>query len=117
MISIEKILRAVDECDLEWFEQYVHQEYIYVDDFNMLAREDWFVALKEFMEGDYDMTYRRRILVDERDVTSFQHVREIDGIEYVITNVHLLKDGKIWRHIVNRIKAQITIQLTFVLNN
>ena len=105
MISIEKILKAVDDRDLEWFENYVHEEYIYVDDFNMLAREDWFEALKEFMDGDSDMTYKRKILVDDRDVTSFQHVRTIDGEEHVITNVHLLKDGKIWRHIVNRTKA------------
>ena len=105
MISIEKILKAIDDHDLEWFQKYVHEEYIYVDDFNMLAREDWFEALKEFMDGDSDMTYKRKILVDDRDVTSFQHVSKIDGLEYVITNVHLLKNGKIWRHIVNRIEA------------
>lgn len=105
MVSIEKILKAVDDRDLEWFEKYVHEEYIYVDDFNMLAREDWFDALKEFMDGDTDMTYKRKILVDDRDVTSFQHVRIIDDEEHIITNVHLLKDGKIWRHIVNRTKA------------
>ena len=104
MVSVEKILKAVDERDLEWFEQNVHEEYIYVDDFNMLAREDWFEALKEFLDGNSDMTFKRRILIDNRDVTSFQHIRIIKGEEYVITNVHLLKDGKIWRHIVNRIK-------------
>ena len=105
MISIEKILKAIDDHDLEWFQKYVHEEYIYVDDFNMLAREDWFEALKEFMDRGSDITYKRKILVDDRDVTSFQHVSKIDGFEYVITNVHLLKNGKIWRHIVNRIEA------------
>ena len=102
-MSIEHMLKATDEHDLMWFEENVHPEYIYVDDFSMLTREDWFLALKEFFENKIEMKNKRKILIDENDITSFQFYRVIDNVEHRITNVHLLKDNKIWRHIVNRV--------------
>ncbi len=103
IMTIERMLKATDDHDIEWFEENVHQEYIYVDDFSMLTREDWFLALKQFFDDKIEMNNKRKILIDESDITSFQFYRSIDNVEHRITNVHLLKDGKIWRHIVNRV--------------
>ena len=62
--------------------------------------------LIEAMEGmwsrNIDLSVEREIVADERDACGFHFVREIEGVKHRITNLYLLKSGKIWRHIINR---------------
>ena len=41
------------------------------------------------------------IIADNSDLHSFQYERHIDGQRMRVTNVALIREKKLWRHIVN----------------
>ena len=50
-----------------------------------------------------DFKNQREILLDRTDISSFSFVRNINGVDARVTNVALMKDGKFWQQIVNRV--------------
>ena len=91
--------------DIEAFESYMHSEFISVSEFEMSTREDFLTEMQEWFDDEtFDLRNANLvILADNPDMHSFQYERNIDGKRLRITNVALIKDKKLWRHIINYI--------------
>ena len=97
-------LAAVDSQDANLMEKLLHEEFLFVDDYNMKTTDEWLVTIRElFKEKCLDFTNKRRIVADTRDLWAMEYEREIDGKIMKITNVSLLKDGKFWRSFIHRV--------------
>ena len=104
MTIILDALAAVDSQDANLMEKLLHEEFLFVDDYNMKTTDEWLVTIRElFKEKSLDFTNKRRIVADTRDLWAMEYEREIDGKIMKITNVSLLKDGKFWRSFIHRV--------------
>lgn len=102
---IEGLLKALDEKELEYFKNNMHDEFVYVDDFTMEIREQWLESFEASLRGISDGFFKnqREIMLDCSDITTSSFAHTIDVVDYRFTNVGLLKDAKFWRQIVNRV--------------
>ena len=91
--------------DIDAFESFVHPEFKSVSEFDMSTREDLLTQIKEWFDDEtFDLRNANLFIVaDNPDMHSFQYERTIDGKRARITNVALIKDKKLGRHIINYI--------------
>ena len=92
--------------DIAAFESYMHPEFISVSEFEMSTREDFLAQMMDWFDDEtFDLRNANLVIVaDNSDMHSFQYERNIDGIRVRITNVALIKDKKLWRHIINYVR-------------
>ena len=98
-----KMFETILAKDIDAFESYMHPEFISVSEFEMSTREDFLAQMKEWFDDEtFDLRNANLVIVaDNPDMHSFQYERNIDGKRVRITNVALIKDKKLWRHIIN----------------
>lgn len=99
-----KVFQILDALDADAMECICHEDFIFVDDYEMQGRDDWIAGLRKlWSEAPVDFSRDRNVLLDQRDIFSMQFTRDIDGVPHRITNVSLLKDGKFWRSQIHRV--------------
>ena len=96
---------AFDSRDIDAIADLMHEEMVFVDDYEMYSRDDWLALFKaQIDDGSMpDFSRERFIVVDRRDIFAMEYVRDIDGVPHRVTNVGLKRDGKFWRFQVNRV--------------
>ena len=96
--------KAFDDRDIDAIAELMHEDMVFVDDYEMYSRDDWLALLKRQIEDGSlpDFSNERQIVADRRDIFAMEYVRDIDGVPHKVTNVGLLRDGKFWRFQVNR---------------
>tara|TARA_B100001093_G_scaffold473646_1_gene497712 strand:+ start:638 stop:1021 length:384 start_codon:yes stop_codon:yes gene_type:complete len=102
---IKEIIECLDGVDPENLRNQLHEDFLFVDELVMETPVEYVEAMEGMWSRNIDLTVERKIVADERDCCGFSFVREIEGVKHVITNLYLLKKGKIWRHIINRMPA------------
>ena len=92
------VAKAFDALDIDAVADPMHDDMIFVDDYEMASREDFLIDMKQsFDDGTvYDYSRERRILIDQRDVCAMQYTNELEGVDHVVTIVGLKKEGKFW---------------------
>ena len=99
-----KLYAVLDALDADGMASICHDDFIFVDDYEMFSKDDWIAKQKVlWREEKIDFARDRNTLLDQRDIFSFQFTRDIDGVPHRITNVSLLKDGKFWRSQIHRV--------------
>ena len=98
-----KLYRVLDDLDIEGFKTLFHEDFVYVDNYEIMTFDDYITLLTKQWAGGVDFPKDRNTLLDQRDIFSFQFTRDIDGVPHRITNVSLLKDGKFWRSQIHRV--------------
>ena len=99
-----KVFQILDAHDIDGMKSICHDDFIFVDEYEMMTRDDWITGLRKlWAETPVDFTRDRNVLVDQRDIFSMQFTRDIDGVPHRITNVSLLKGGKFWRSQIHRV--------------
>ena len=98
------VFQILDALDVDCLENLCHEEFIFVDDYEMLNRDDWIERIQAlWSENPIDFSCERNVIADQRDIFCMQYTLDIDGVSYRITNVSLLKDGKFWRSQIHRV--------------
>ena len=89
--------------DIAAFESYMHPEFISVSEFEMSTREDFLAQMQIWFDDEtFDLRQANLVIIaDNSDLHSFQYERHIDGQRMRVTNVALIREKKLWRHIVN----------------
>ena len=99
---IQEIIECLDGTDPDVLRAQLHEDFLFVDELLMETPEEYIKGTEGMWSRNIDLTVERKVVADERDCCGFNFVREIEGIKHIITNLFLLKNGKIWRHIINR---------------
>ena len=98
-----KSFYAFDNQDIKVLENFTHKDFVHVDDYEMVSRQEWLEGLRGLFESRNtpDFTRDRTVIADHRDVFSMQFTREIEGISYRITKVASKRDRKFWHFQAN----------------
>ena len=99
---IKEIIQCLDGKDPEILRSQLHEDFLFIDELLMEIPEEYIEAMEGMSSRNIDLSFERKIVADERDSCGFHFVPEIQGVKHRITNLYLLKSGKIWRHIINR---------------
>ena len=92
-----------EEQNLEKAIESVHDNYIFVTDYGLGNREEWIMQLKtEFNSGTFEAS-DREMLLENKTILVQKGTRHIDGTKHRSTVSSLIRDGKIWRTMVNRV--------------
>jgi hypothetical protein len=101
-MMVQEIIECLDGTDPDVLRAQLHEDFLFVDELLMETPEEYIKGTEGMWSRNIDLTVERKVVADERDCCGFNFVREIEGIKHIITNLFLLKNGKIWRHIINR---------------
>ena len=109
---LQQILEAFKNKDAKAFLDLMHDEVIFVDDFSMENKEDSSISIKEWFHDGAIEVNNWDILVQQElpDIVTLQFLRppiyDEQGEIIRVTYALLLKDKKIWRHLVTRTRMK-----------
>ena len=92
-----------EEQNLEKAIESVHHDYMFITDYGLGNREEWIMELKtQFNSGTYEAS-NRELLLEIETILVWKGTTHIGGTKYRSTVSSLIRDGKIWRTMVNRV--------------
>ena len=92
-----------EEQNLEKAIESVHHDYMFITDYGLGNREEWIMELKtQFNTGTYEAS-DRELLLENETILVWKGTTHIGGTKYRSTVSSLIRDGKIWRTMVNRV--------------
>ena len=109
---LQQILEAFKNKDAKAFLDLMHDEVIFVDDFSMENKEDSNISIKEWFDAGAIDVNNWDFLVQQElpDIVTLQYLRapifDEQGEIIRVTYALLLKDKKIWRHLVTRTRMK-----------
>ena len=109
---LQQILEAFKNKDAKAFLDLMHDEVIFVDDFSMENKEDSNISIREWFNDGAIEVKNWDILVQQElpDIVTLQFLRppiyDEQGEIIRVTYALLLKDEKIWRHLVTRTRMK-----------
>jgi hypothetical protein len=92
---IKEIIECLDGNNPDVLRGQLHEDFLFVDELLMETPEEYITGMEGMWSRNIDLTLERKIVADERDCCGFNYLREIEGIRHIITNLYLLKNGKI----------------------
>jgi hypothetical protein len=102
MFMLKKMLEAISKNQMIG-PDLLHDDFIFVDDFSMETKEEWLATTQKLMDDGMDFSQLKiGETVETNDMICFEFLNTIENVDMRITNVCLIKDNKIWRHIINR---------------
>lgn len=100
---IEEMYRALDTWDTNWIIAHMHEEFVFIDDYDMKTREENIEhLLNEVAEEKITWSRERITICDNKEMCAYSFVRDVDGVPTKDTHVLLKRDGKFWRHTIHR---------------
>ena len=96
-------MNALDTKDYQAIEGLMHEDFIWMNGYEMKTLDEWLEGLREEFKKDFTF-YERTCLFENEDICAYQHfVTDEKGSRLRVTNVMLLQQGKVWRATVNRV--------------
>ena len=95
-----------DEQNLEKAIKSVHDDYMFITDYGLGNREEWIMKLKtQLNSGTYEAS-DRELLLENETILVWKGTTLIGGTKYRAAVSSLIRDGKIWRTMVNRVSQK-----------
>ena len=96
-------MNALDTKDYQAIEGLMHEDFIWMDGYDVKTLDEWLPGLKHEMDSGFEFN-KLSCLFENEDVIAYQHfVTDDNGISHRVTNVMLLKDRKVYRATVIRV--------------
>ena len=96
-------MRALDAKDFDSISELMHEDFIWMDGYDVKTLDEWLEGLKCEFEKDFKFK-DRKCLFENEDVCTYQHfVTNDKGERLRVTNVMLLKEYKVYRATVIRV--------------
>ena len=96
-------MSALDAKDFQSISELMHEDFIWMDGYDVKTLDEWLVGLKSEFERDFKFK-DRKCLFENEDICAYQHFVSNDKGEHLrVTNVMLLKECKVYRATVIRI--------------
>ena len=103
MTYFDKMVKNIVSKDLDAIDDWLHPDFLFVADFEMLTRDDWLKATKKEFDDDTVILHdNARCLLENEQLEVFEQtfVREEELILSI--NTTYFRDGKPWSTIINR---------------
>ena len=107
MTYFDTMIKNMVNKDLNAIKEWIHPDYIFVADFEMLTREDWLEETKkEFNRNEVTLHDNAKCTLENQLIVVFEqkYVREWQLVLSV--NSKHFRNGKPWRTIINRIPIE-----------
>ena len=104
MTYFDKMVRNMRNKDLNAIKEWIHPDYIFVADFEMLTKDDWLnTTEKNFREGTVTLHNNARCLLENEHLVVFEQTFVREGELILSINTTHFRDGRPWRTIINRV--------------
>ena len=100
---LEDLHQALGAWDMDWLVSQFHDEFIFIDDYELLNREEFIDNLLNNLPSENIVWHNERQFIADNDkVAVWSFVRDVEGVPTKDTHVHLKKDSKFCRHTIHR---------------
>ena len=107
MTYFDKMVKNIVSKDLDAIDDWLHPDFLFVADFEMLTRDDWLKATKKEFDDDTVILHdNTRCLLENEHVVVFEQKFVRDGKLVLSINTTHFRDRKPWRAISNRIPIE-----------
>ena len=90
-------MRALDAKDFEYISELMHEDFIWMNGYDVKILDEWLLGLECEFEKDFKCK-DRKCLFENHDICSYQHfVTNEKGGRLRVTNVMMLKEHKVHR--------------------
>ena len=107
MTYFDTMVKNMDNKDLNAIKEWIHSDYIFVADFEMLTKDDWLNATeKNFRDGTVTLHNNAKCLLENEHLVVFEQTFVREGELILSINTTHFRDGKPWRTIINRVPIE-----------
>tara|TARA_E500000178_G_scaffold308819_1_gene322727 strand:+ start:272 stop:598 length:327 start_codon:yes stop_codon:yes gene_type:complete len=107
MTYFDKMVKNIVSKDLDAIDDWLHPDFLFVADFEMLTRDDWLKATKKEFDDDTVILHdNARCLLENEHVVVFKQKFVRDEKVVLSINTAHFRDRKPWRAIINRIPIE-----------
>ena len=104
MSNFDKMIKLIEEKDIQGMEEWLHQDFLFVVDYKMETREEWLNETQRLfeVEGSFS-TPNFKLLYEDENVVVHQGKYIMEGVERTPVSTTHFRDGRPWRQLVNRL--------------
>ena len=103
VLRLKDLFQAQDDWDTEYLLSTYHDEFMFIDDYVLMNREEAIDHLLNGVPLENNIWDNQRVAVAETDeVAVWSFVTKTDGRPCKHTHVILKKDGLAWRYMIHR---------------
>ena len=104
MSVVIKMFNAIDSQDLDAMAEIMHEEFMYLNDYEIRNKEDWLEEMQSHFDNkESDLSIERRILCETKDCYAAERIANIDGVKSRTTVMAFVKESKIHRLMLQRV--------------
>ena len=104
MSVVIKMFNALDAHNLDAIANYLHDEFMYVSDYEVKNKEDQLQEMQSHIDTkESNFTSVRRIWCETKDCYAIERVANINGQKSRTTFMAVIKDEKIHRAMLQRV--------------
>ena len=96
-----EVIEATNRGDINTFKSDLHEDFLFIKDYQMQNREEYLEDLEELFKKNYKVNHPR-VILENQDLLVLNHEVSENSKRYLVTVVALRKDGRAWRIITNR---------------
>ena len=111
MEKYKKVLRLVEERNWKEMEEWLHEDFMYIQETALMDREEHVKKMEKEFESKQAIN-QNELLHEDEDMMAFKHVvTQKNGKKFRITQIQLYKEGMVWREISNAIEIDLFLDL------
>ena len=101
--KFEKLKSDLETGDASGIEDTFHQDYLYLKDNTLVSREEH-VEFMKTQFGKKISVINPEFLYENKDMQAFSYKINVRGKNYIVVQIQMWKDGKIWREMSNAVE-------------
>ena len=107
MTYFDKMVKDMRNKDMDAIQDWLHPDFLFVADFEMLTREDWLEETKkEFNRNEVTLHDNAKCTLENEHIVVIEQKYVREGQLVLSVNSTHFRNGKPWRTIINRIPIE-----------
>ena len=96
-----EVIEATNRGDIDIFKSDLHEDFLFIKDYQMQNREEYLEDLGELFKKNYRVD-QPKVILENRDILVLSHEVNENSKKFLVTVVALRRDGRAWRIVTNR---------------
>ena len=102
--AFNTLVALCDAKDIEALSLFLHEDYMFILDYDFMTKEDWLKWVKEEFKKPEPFISNPILTLENEHLCIFSQTFELDGKPTMSINTTHLKDGKAWRSMITRVE-------------
>ena len=103
--AFNTLMALCDAKDIEALDLFLHEDYMFILDYDFMTKEDWLKWVKEEFKKPEPFISNPILTLENEHLCIFNQTFELDGKPTMSINTTHLKDGKAWRSMITRVEV------------